>query len=128
MWHPSANAPWRSPVHGVVPRFLRENAVWIVKSDTDIDCMPGSLEARISGKQNGDHQMVQIVASEEFARQLEKTEGIVELVDTNGNRLGTLTRPPSAEDIRVANERRAADKPGLTTDQLVERIQASGSE
>ena len=72
--------------------------------------------------------MVQIVASEEFARQLEKTEGIVELVDANGNRLGTLTRPPSAEDIRVANERRAADKPGLATDQLVERIQASGSE
>ena len=72
--------------------------------------------------------MVQIVASDELIRQLEKTEGIVELVDANGKRLGTLTRPPSAEDIRVANERRAADKPGLTTDQLVERIQASGSE
>ena len=72
--------------------------------------------------------MVQIVASDELVRQLEKTEGIVELVDANGKRLGTLTRPPSAEDIRVANERRVADKPGLTTDQLVERIQASASE
>ena len=72
--------------------------------------------------------MVQIVASDELVRQLEKTEGIVELVDANGKRLGTLTRPPSAEDIRIANERRTADKPGLTTDQLVERIQASRSE
>jgi hypothetical protein len=72
--------------------------------------------------------MVQIVASDELVRQLETTEGIVELVDANGKRLGTLTRPPSAEDIRVAKERRAADKPGLTTDQLVERIQSSGSE
>jgi len=72
--------------------------------------------------------MVQIVASDEFVRQLEKTEGIVELVDAKGKRLGTLTRPPSAEDIRVAEERRAANKPGLTTDQLVERIQASGAE
>ena len=72
--------------------------------------------------------MVQIVASDEFVRQLEKTEGIVELVDAQGKRLGTLTRPPSAEDIRVAEERRAANKPGLTTEQLVERIQASGAE
>jgi len=72
--------------------------------------------------------MVRIVASDELVRQLEMTEGIVELVDAKGNRLGTLTRPPSAEDIRVAKERRTADKPGLTTDQLVERIQASGSE
>ena len=72
--------------------------------------------------------MVQIVASDELVRQLEKTEGIVELVDANGKRLGTLTRPPSAEDIRIANERRAADRPGLTTDRLVQRIQASGSE
>jgi hypothetical protein len=72
--------------------------------------------------------MVQIVASDELVRQLEKTEGLVELVDANGKRLGTLTRPPSAEDIRVANERRAADKPGLTTDQLVERIEASEPE
>jgi hypothetical protein len=69
--------------------------------------------------------MVQIVASDELARQLEESEGIVELVDAHGKRLGTLTRPPSAEDIRLANERRAANKPGLTTDELVERIQAS---
>jgi hypothetical protein len=72
--------------------------------------------------------MVQIVASDELARQLEETEGIVELVDAQGKRLGTLTRPPSAEDIRLANERRAANKPGLTTDELVERIEASKPE
>ena len=72
--------------------------------------------------------MVQIVASDEFVRQLEKTEGIVELVDAQGKRLGTLTRPPSAEDIHLAEERRAANKPGLTTDQLVKRIQAPGAE
>ena len=72
--------------------------------------------------------MLQIVASDEFVRQLEKTEGIVELVDAKGKCLGKLTRPPSAEDIRVAEERRAANKPGLTTDQLVERIRASGAE
>ena len=54
--------------------------------------------------------MVQIVASDEFVRQLEKTEGIVELVDAQGKRLGTLTRPPSAEDIRVAEEGRAVNR------------------
>ena len=72
--------------------------------------------------------MVQIVATDELARQLEKTEGIVELVDARGKRLGTLTRPPSNEDIRIANERRAANKPGMTTDELVKRLRTSESE
>ena len=80
------------------------------------------------GTTNGDFQMVQIVASDELVRQLEKTEGLVELVDANGKRLGTLTRPPSAEDIRIASERRAANKSGMTTDELVERIQEPGAE
>ena len=72
--------------------------------------------------------MVQIVATDELARQLEKIEGIVELVDANGKRLGTLTRPPSADDVRIANERRAEDKPGMTTDELVKRLNATESE
>ena len=72
--------------------------------------------------------MVQIIATDELARQLEKTEGIVELVDANGKRLGTLTRPPSAEDIRIANERRAANKPGMTTGELVKRFHETETE
>ena len=68
--------------------------------------------------------MVKIVATDELARQLEKTEGIVELVDANGKRLGTLTRPPSVDDIRIANQRRAANKTGMTTDELVNRLNA----
>jgi len=71
--------------------------------------------------------MVQIVAPDDLARQLEGTEGTVELVDANGNRLGTLTRPPSAEDVRIASERRAADRSGMTTEELVNRLNAAES-
>ena len=73
--------------------------------------------------------MVQIVATDDLAKQIEKAEGVVELVDSNGTRLGTLTRPPTKEDVRIAKEdvriakeRLAANRPGLTTDDLVKRI------
>lgn len=69
--------------------------------------------------------MVQIVASDEFTRQLESTEGIVELIDTNGRRLGMITRPPSNEDIRIAIQRRTANNPGITTELLVNRLNAT---
>jgi hypothetical protein len=68
--------------------------------------------------------MVQIVATKEFARQLANMEGVVELIDENGNRLGVLTRPPSDEDIRIAKERRDANTPGMTTVELVQRLNA----
>lgn len=68
--------------------------------------------------------MVQIIATDDLVRQLESTEGIVELIDADGRRLGTLTRPPSDDDIRIAVERRAANQPGMTTDELVKRIKS----
>ncbi len=66
--------------------------------------------------------MMQIVTTDDLARQLENVEGIVELVDTKGKRLGRLTRPPSDEDVRIAIDRRSANKPGMTTDDLVRRL------
>ena len=66
--------------------------------------------------------MVQIVATDELAKQLEEAEGVVELVDSSGRRLGMLTRPPNDEDIRIARERLVANRPGMTTDELVKRI------
>ena len=72
--------------------------------------------------------MVQIVATNEFAKQLANMEGVVELVDENGNRLGVLTRPPSDEDVRIAKERRAANKPAMTTAELVKRLNAIETE
>ena len=69
--------------------------------------------------------MVQIVATDDLARQLEKAEGII---DARGNRLGNLTRSPTDEDIRVANDRRAANRPGMTIEQLVNRLNAIKSE
>ncbi len=72
--------------------------------------------------------MVQIVATSDLAKQLANVEGVVELVDENGNRLGVLTRPPSSEDVRIAKERRATNNPGMTTEELIQRLNAAETE
>jgi hypothetical protein len=72
--------------------------------------------------------MDQIVTTNEFAKQLANMEGMIELVDEKGNRLGVLTRPPSDEDVRIAKERRTANKPGMTTAELLQRLKSVETE
>ena len=59
--------------------------------------------------------MVQVVASDDLVRQLEKLEGRVELVDAQGKCVGIVTRPPTAEDIRIAKERLSGNAPRHTS-------------
>ena len=68
--------------------------------------------------------MVKIVATEELLRALENADGIIEFVDPTGNRLGTLVRPPSAEDIRQAKQRLAGDAHRYTTDEVVAHLRS----
>lgn len=66
--------------------------------------------------------MVQIIATDQLLRELENAEGNVEFVDANGKRLGTLVRPPSDDDIRIAKERLASNEPRYTTEQVLEHL------
>ena len=68
--------------------------------------------------------MVQIVANEQLLRDLENVEGVVELVDANGKCVGIITRPPSAEDIRIAKERLSGDGPRYTTKQVLAHLKS----
>jgi len=68
--------------------------------------------------------MVQIVATDELVRLLESAEGIVELIDANGRRLGTLTRPPTEEDVRLAKQRAAGDGPWHTTKEVIAHLKS----
>ena len=111
-------------VYASIERFLTTRLKLIV--NTDKSSVQKTQELEYGGRiieynviAKGGVRMVQIVATDELAKQLENMEGIVELIDANGNWLSVLTRPPSDEDVRIANERRAAYKPGMTTEELV---------
>lgn len=68
--------------------------------------------------------MVKIVATDEFLAELATSEGIVELVDKDGNRVGTITRPPTGEDIRVAKERLAGDGPWISAAEGIRHLES----
>ena len=68
--------------------------------------------------------MVRIVAKDELLRELERTDEVIEFVDANGKRLGTLVRPPSDEDIRIAKERLAGDGKRHTTEEVVAHLRS----
>ena len=68
--------------------------------------------------------MVKIVAKDELLRELENENAVIEFVDANGKRLGTLVRPPSDEDIRIAKERLAGDGKRFTTEEVVEHLRS----
>ncbi len=69
-------------------------------------------------------QMIKIVAKDELLRELENTDEVIEFVDANGKRLGTLVRPPSDEDVRIAKERLAGDAKRYTTEQVVDHLRS----
>ena len=64
--------------------------------------------------------MVQVVATNDQANC--SPNRCVEFVDANGKRLGTLLRPPSDEDIRIAKDRIAGDGKRYTTDEVVAHL------
>jgi hypothetical protein len=68
--------------------------------------------------------MVKIVAKDELLRELERTDEVIEFVDANGKRLGTLVRPPSDEDIRIAKERLAGAGKRHTTEEVVAHLRS----
>ncbi len=68
--------------------------------------------------------MVQIVADEQLLRELEKVEGIIELVDASGNCVGIITRPPSADDVRIVKERLQSNGPRYTTKQVLSHLKS----
>ncbi len=69
-------------------------------------------------------KMVKIVAKDDLLRELENEGAVIEFVDVNGKRLGTLVRPPSDEDVRLAKERLAGDGKRHTTEEVVAHLRS----
>ena len=68
--------------------------------------------------------MVKIVAKDELLRELENLNEVIEFVDANGKRLGTLVRPPSDEDLRIAKERLTGVGKRHTTDEVLAHLRS----
>ena len=68
--------------------------------------------------------MIRIVVQKEVADQIRSSDGQIELVDSQGLRLGVVRRAPTDEEIMVAKSRVGANGPTFTVDELIAKIEA----
>ena len=68
--------------------------------------------------------MIRIVVQADIADQIRRSEGQIELVDDQGNRVGVVRRPPTEEEINYAKSRLGSKGPKLTVDELITKVEA----
>jgi len=68
--------------------------------------------------------MVQVVATSDQAKLFAESSESIEIVDVNGKRLGTVVRPPSDEDVRIAKLRIANGGTRYTTEEVVSHLRS----
>jgi hypothetical protein len=68
--------------------------------------------------------MNRIVVQADIADQIRRSEGHVELVDNQGQRLGIVHRPPSEEEIAQAKARVGSTGPKHTIDELIAKVES----
>ena len=68
--------------------------------------------------------MIRIVVQTNIAEQIRQSDGHVELVDDQGNRVGVVRRPPTAEEVQFAKSRVGGSSPKFTIDELVAKVEA----
>lgn len=68
--------------------------------------------------------MVQVVMTAEQAKLVSETSDSIEMVDSNGEKLGTLLRPPTQDDIRIAGERISRGGKRHTTKQVIDHLRS----
>ena len=68
--------------------------------------------------------MIRIVVQADVADQIRRSDGQIELVDDQGNRVGVVRRPPTEDEIRYAKSRVGSEGPKLTVDELISKVEA----
>jgi hypothetical protein len=66
--------------------------------------------------------MIRIVATAEQIRQLNAADGLIEIVDENGKRIGVVAREIDLEDIRTARARLESNQPRLSYAAVLEYL------
>ena len=68
--------------------------------------------------------MIRIVIQAEVADQIRRSDGRIELVDAQGNRVGFVRRPPTDDEVKFAKSRVGSSGPKVTVDELIAKIEA----
>jgi hypothetical protein len=68
--------------------------------------------------------LIRIVVQADVADQIRRSEGQVELVDDQGNRVGVVRRPPTEDEIAYAKSRVGCMGPKFTVDELIAKVEA----
>lgn len=68
--------------------------------------------------------MIRIVVQADIADQIRRAGAQVELVDDQGDCLGTVRCPPTADEIEFAKSRMGGKGPKLTVDELIAKVNA----
>ena len=68
--------------------------------------------------------MIRIVVQADVADQIRRSDGQIELVDDQGNRVGVVRRPPTKDEIEYAKSRVGRKGPKVTVDELIAKVEA----
>ena len=68
--------------------------------------------------------MNKIVIQNEVADQIRQSQGHIELVDSQGHRVGVVRRPPTDDEIAVAKARIGISGPKFTIDEVIAKVEA----
>jgi hypothetical protein len=66
--------------------------------------------------------MVQIVVTNEQAKQIASSDDAIEILDQSGNRIGFFAKPFSDAEIAEARHRSKNETIGCTTDEVLDRL------
>ncbi len=72
--------------------------------------------------------MTKVAIAEEVAAQIRNSEGPIELVDTNGQTIGVVRRPPTEAEIERARSRASRDGKRLSWSQVVAKVKDGANE
>jgi len=68
--------------------------------------------------------MNRIVVQADIADQVRRSQGHVELVDDQGQRVGIVHRSPTAEEVEQAKARTNSTGPKCTIDELIAKVES----
>jgi hypothetical protein len=67
--------------------------------------------------------MTKVQIDHQIAEQIRNVDGPIELVDSNGQTVGTVSRPPTEAEIARAQQRASRGSETLTWDQVRTKLQ-----
>lgn len=88
----------------------------------DSECREDTMKFT-EAKKGGNH-MIQIVVQRDVAEQIRQSEGHIELVDDQGQRIGVVSRPPTSDEIAFAKSRIGGTGPKLSIEELIAKVEA----